>query len=43
MKKLSLRPGLWINHTNSKANIPIFDYKSSSKQPTLAPDPNQTL
>ena len=27
MNDLSLRPGLWINNTNSQVTIPLFDYK----------------
>ena len=41
MKNLSLKPGLWINHTNSTVIILIFDFKSFSEQLTLISDPKQ--
>ena len=40
MNDPSPRPGPWINHNNSQAITPPFDYKSSSEQLTLLVNPN---
>ena len=40
MNDPSLRPGLWINYTNSQVIILVLDYKSFSEQLTLLSDPS---